>query len=192
MQSFIKSTVVAAISDRCQCGFTDMFISGERLYCDCQAPTTVIYRANISSFASYTSDNLVGIIQSWLNSGPSVPSVFGRITFDSQFPISIASDEGLLCSTSGPAPTLGATPTVAGQINLPVIASVAVIGGLLIIILIVILFMFIFLIRVQKKRYSSTCTVIVSLYHCFNSRFRAKTVVTNSALVLANRDAMFE
>lgn len=153
VQLFIKSALVSAINDRCyDCGFTDVYISGEKLYCDC-SPMKVIYRANISSFANYSSDQLLDRLENWISGGQQVQD----IAFDPRFPVRLAMDDGVMCISSSsiatpPRPTRAPANTpVADQLNLPAVISASVIGGLLILILIVVLFMFIFLIRLRHR-----------------------------------------
>ena len=161
VQAFIKSALVTAINDQCNdCGFTDVYISGEKLYCDCLLSMTVIYRANISNFANYTSDQLLSLLEIWIHGAPQVRNGVGQdIAFDAGFPVRLAVDDGVVCTSSSiaiPRPTGGGVPpTTADQLNLPAVISASVIGSLLIFILLVILFMFIFLIRL-RHRYSST------------------------------------
>lgn len=162
MESFIQSAVVAAINDRCQCGFTDAYVSGEKLYCDCQSATQVVYRANISSYGRYSSDDLVGLIENWVRGGPSVPSGIHQVVFDSTFPVRIASDDDPVCTSSSIPPTQRPVIPEASQVNLPAVISAAVIGVLLILILLVIGFMCLLLMRAQRRRYAGIVIAVTT------------------------------
>ena len=157
---------MSVINDQCNdCGFTDVYISGEELYCDCLVPTAVIYRANISSYANYTSDQLLTLLENWIGRAPQVQD----IAFDSRFPVRLTMNDGVVCtSSSSIAPPLRptvdqVTPTAGSQLNLPAVISASAIGGLLILILVVILFMFIFMIKLRQRRYGTNAVELTKL-----------------------------
>ena len=157
MTSFIQSAVVTAISDRCQCSFMGAYISKGRLYCDRQSPTQVVYRANISSFGRYSTDQLTSFIEDWVRGKPTVPSGNHQVTFNPSCPVRIAADD-LLCTviastTERSIPSIRPVSPGVGEVNITTVVSGAVIGFLVVMIIIVVVFILLLLKRMKKRRY---------------------------------------
>ena len=53
------------IREQCQCDFQEQFISSSIIDCDEQTPTKAVYRANISSYTTYSTEELIRYIQDW-------------------------------------------------------------------------------------------------------------------------------
>ena len=53
------------IKGQCQCDFQGRFITTSILNCVEQTPTQAVYLANISSYTTFTTDQLIGYINDW-------------------------------------------------------------------------------------------------------------------------------
>ena len=102
LSNFITSALVEAISSRCSCGFISSFISGEQVFCDRLAPSEFVYRAAISNYSSYSTDQLLDYIEQWVSSGVTLMYEGNQLTFDPKCLLRISSNEDQLCMTTTP------------------------------------------------------------------------------------------
>ena len=99
--NFIRSAVVEAINNSCSCGFTFSFISQEQLYCDQLAPVEFVYRATISSYGTYSTDQLLDYIEQWVSSGVTLTyHDSSQLTFDPECLLRISSYDDQLCGAT--------------------------------------------------------------------------------------------
>lgn len=106
--SLIRSQITQAIRDQCQCEFQERFVSPSILVCDEQELTQIVYRANISSFGTYSTDQLVGYIEDWVTQGATLESNGNLVVLNCTCPIPVNSTTDLTCPqvTGTPAFTL--------------------------------------------------------------------------------------
>ena len=135
LSAFITSALVEAINDRCSCGFLTSFISGEQVFCDQLVPAEFVYRAVISSYSSYSTDQLLDYIEQWILSRVTLVFNGNQLTFDPKCPLNI-SNEDQLCMTTTPGAGLSYAATV-------VITLVCVLGGVLATIIVVVILLLI-------------------------------------------------
>ena len=94
---FIRSVVVDIVTDYCDCGFLDSFITNETLLCDTQNPTQAVYRAQVFNFGSISSTQIVSWIEDWVLNGASVTSGPVLVTFDPTCPVPLNSFNDEIC-----------------------------------------------------------------------------------------------
>ena len=137
VESLIQKGVAQAIRDRCQCDFHEIFISQAVLLCDQQQPAQIVYRANITSYGNYSTDQLVSYIEDWVRQGDTITSGVVVVTLDPDCPVRINDISDPVCarpstsSTSSVAPTSLVTPNSklhASTILFIVAASVSVVA----------------------------------------------------------------
>lgn len=141
----MRNAVITAINDSCQCDFQEVYITNERLHCDLSFPTLATYRAKITSFKSLSSNQLVTIIEQWIQSNPSVRSGPAIVTFDTNCPVSITSTNDPFCSNPlNPS-------TQSSSVVVPVISSAIVIIVLVVIVVVVVVLLLLYLKRKRSK-----------------------------------------
>lgn len=128
----MTSTLINEISRRCICPFSETFISQEQVFCDRQIPTEFVYRATMSSYSTYSTDQLLEFIQEWTSSQTVVLYGNNELTFDPKCLLNISSSNDQLCMTTTPGAGLSFASTIG-------IALGCIFGGLLIIVMTIIL-----------------------------------------------------
>ena len=78
----MQNAVVSGINDSCQCDFQEVYITNEHIYCDVLSPTQAIYGAEITRFKTFSSNQLVSIIEQWVQTKPSLRSGSTIVTFN--------------------------------------------------------------------------------------------------------------
>ena len=130
IKSVIQMEVAQVIRNECQCDFQERFISQAVILCDQQQPTQIVYRASITSYRSYCSDQLVGYVEDWVKQGATFTSGGLTVTFDPNCPVRIDDISDPVCTGAAiPTSTSVVTPTsTLSTLNIPaVIASVSVV-----------------------------------------------------------------
>ena len=151
IDSLIRMEVAQVIRGSCQCDFQESFISQAVLLCDQQEPTQIVYRANITSYGSYSANQLVGYIEDWVKQGATVTSGVAIVTFDPDCPVRINDISDPVCaqtltSTASPTPTPCASNTLAA-----IAASVSVVVIIVAVTTVVIIILIICLLNQRKK-----------------------------------------
>ena len=151
----MHNAVISAINDNCQCDFQEVYITNEHIYCDGLSPTQAIYRAEITRFKTFSSNQLVTIIEQWVQREPSLKNGSAIVTFNTtSCPVRVASMNEPICgsflqlSTQSPlvAPTFSTLNDVAMFTPLTYILIVFLAA-----ILFVILILFLLLVRKRMK-----------------------------------------
>ena len=108
IESYIQSLVTEVIKEGCHCDFQENFIGQAEILCDLLEPTQIVYRASITRYANYSADQLVGYIEDWVRTGPSVSIGLTVVEFDSNCPVRISSLSDPICElpSTSPEPTL--------------------------------------------------------------------------------------
>ena len=60
------------IRSQCQCDFQGRFITTSIINCVEQTPTQAVYLANISSYTTYSTDQLIGYVKDWGTRSPAI------------------------------------------------------------------------------------------------------------------------
>ena len=98
VDSLIRMEVAQVIRDGCRCDFQESFISQGVLVCDQQEPTQIVYRANITSYGSYSADQLVGYIEDWVKQGAIITTGVVIVSFDPDCPVRINNINDPVCA----------------------------------------------------------------------------------------------
>ena len=97
----ILSEVTRAIRERCQCNFQQIFIEQILPLCENDNPLQVVYRANITTYASYSASQLVAFIEEWMKQGASITSGIYMVMFDSECSVEVSDVDQPICRLSG-------------------------------------------------------------------------------------------
>ena len=151
IKSFIRSVVVDTVTDYCDCGFLDSFITNETLLCDTQNPTQAVYRAQVFNFGSISSTQIVSWIEDWVLNGASVTSGLVLVTFDPTCPVPLNSYNDEICEQE-----------VTAASSLGVIVGSALAVGFIVIICIVVIVIVAFNCHLKSKkgRYDMTEMIV--------------------------------
>ena len=104
----ISQQIAQRVRRDCQCALTTDYITAERLTCDDQETTHVIYRARISSAPDVANTDLINNLQLWVTSGgASVTLESIQLNLDPSCAVLISSFDDPIC----PAPTEPTLPT---------------------------------------------------------------------------------
>ena len=157
IKSFFRSVVADTVTDDCDCGFLDSFITNETLLCDTQNPTQAVYRAQVFNFGSISSTQIVSWIEDWVLNGASVIYGSSLVTFDPTCPVPLNSFNDEICKQSVTISTLTPTPTIVKTMQssfsivlLVIAGSIAL--GLIVFICIIIMIVMIVCYRIKSKR----------------------------------------
>ena len=110
MEGYIQSLVTEVIKERCHCDFQENFISQAEILCDLLEPTQFVYRASITRYANYSADQLVGYIEDWVRTGPSVSIDLSVVVFDSNCPVRISTLSDPICELPSATPVSTVLP----------------------------------------------------------------------------------
>ena len=119
IDSFIRMEVTQVIRARCECEFQESFIGQAVLLCDQQQPTVIVYRANITSYGNYSSNQLVGYIEDWVKQRATFTTGFSVVTFDPNCPVRINDISDPVCTQ----PVTGATIPTSASVVIPTSTS---------------------------------------------------------------------
>ena len=159
INSLIRMEVAQVVRDYCQCDFQESFISQGVLFCDEQEPTQIVYRANITSYESYSANQLVGYIEDWVIQGATITTGVFVVVFDPDCPVRISDvNDPSVCaqtSTSASIPTstspVTPTSTPSAPNTLAVVgASVSVVVLIFAVATVVIIILIIIILRKKK------------------------------------------
>ena len=160
IDSFIRLEVAQVIRERCQCDFQESFISQAVLLCDQQQPTQIVYRAKITSYGSYSSNQLLGYIEDWVKQGATFNTVSFVVIFDPKCPVRINDISDPVCSQTRfvatiPASSSAVTPTstqCTPNVLVAIAAGVSVFVIIVAATIIVIIILIIYLLSQKKKK----------------------------------------
>ena len=125
-------------------------------------PTEFVYRATISGYSTYSTDQLLVFIQEWTSSQTAVLYGDNELTFDPKCPLNISSSNDRLCTTTTPGAGLSFASTIG-------IALGCIFGGLLFIVMTIILALLCH--KLLIRRHSRLVGIIAMLKLVFNSLF---------------------
>ena len=154
--------VAQVIRDRCQCDFKESFIGQAVLLCDQQQPTITVYRANITSYGNYSSDQLLVYIEDWVKQGAIFTTEFFVVTFDPNCPVRINDLNDPICTqppTSATIPTSASVviPTATSTQSTPNLLVVFAVGVLVFVVIV-----------------AATIIVLITLIVCLLNRKKDK------------------
>ena len=95
--------------------------------CENDEPLQVVYRANITTYASYSASQLVSYIEEWIRQGASITSGVFMVTFDSSCPVEVSDINEPICRLS------------AGTCLLPLATSAAVAASISVVIIVTVM-----------------------------------------------------
>ncbi len=108
--SHLRLSLVNALNILCGCSLTDQHISDEELSCRGGLRTQIVYRGRVKGSDHYSADDLVGLLQSWANTGEaSVMVGVSRLDIDPTCPIFMDNINAADCAP--PLPTGPPKPT---------------------------------------------------------------------------------
>ena len=128
---FVRLAVASAINTNCGCDFLSSFITQEQLYCDQLCAMDFVYRATISSFGTYSTDQLLEYVEQWLVLEAVLTYGDSEIAFDPNCSLRIASYDEQPCtilvttSLQLPSPTL-TSPTQTPVTSVAIFVAIAV------------------------------------------------------------------
>lgn len=153
--SFIRNAIVSAINNSCQCNFQEVYITNEHTYCDMLSPTQAIYRAEITRFKTFSPNQLVSIIEQWVQSKPSLRSGSAIVTFNTtNCPVRVTSMNEPICGSflqsSRQSPLVTITFSTLNDVAILTPLTYILIA-LLVAVLLVVLILFLILLCKRKK-----------------------------------------
>ena len=157
IDSLIQMEVTQVIRERCQCDFQESFIGQAMLLCDQQQPTQVLYRANITSYGSYSANQLVGYIEDWVKQGATFTTGVFIVTFDPDCPVRINDLSDPICATiptsaSVVTPTSTSVVTPTSTQSTPDMLVVIATSASVVVLTIIVMALFIIYLLNQKKK----------------------------------------
>ena len=112
IKALIRRAVIGAITDSCDCVYTQDLLDNEQLLCDQSRPMLAVYRAEIAS-TNISSHDVVAIIEQWASEGATYTEEVFIVTFDPTCPVRITSTNDPVCETSSSNGGSNATAIVA-------------------------------------------------------------------------------
>ena len=153
---FITLKLVTVISGRCSCQFTDAFITREQVYCDESVPTEFVYRATISSYNIYSTDQLLSFIREWILSNEIVVYDGNEMTFDPKCPLNLTSNNDQLCMSTTPGVGLSFGAAIG-------VALGCILGGILITVVAILLLLLMHKLHIWRHSRWHAC--VQAMYH---------------------------
>ena len=142
--------VTRAVEEICQCGFSrEAFLDVEAGFqCFDESPTAVTFRAVIMDIAMASSSQLIGYIEEWIATQPSIVILSTRLSIDSSCTVEIQTFSAAECTDMTPS-----TRLTDGNNNTN-IASVAggVVGGVTVLLIVIVLLVLVVVFLRNKKK----------------------------------------
>ena len=113
IKALIRRAVIGAITDSCDCVYTQDLFDNEQLLCDQSRPLLAVYRAEIASTNMISSHDVVAIIEQWASESATYTEEVFIVTFDSTCPVRITSTNDPVCEMSSSNGGSNATAIVA-------------------------------------------------------------------------------
>ncbi|XP_019853876.1 PREDICTED: hemicentin-1-like [Amphimedon queenslandica] len=163
LKNFFKSSLIDVINNTCQCNFESDYITDDRIICDETALSKITYRGRITTFKNISSNQLISIMQEWIDTAPTVPYSLAVISFDSSCPVEIDSFDVPLCGTqlsitsitTSISPTSSSVPATSNTAqSSSIVAPVSAVVGVLLIAGLVLAIVIVLIVLVRKRKRS--------------------------------------
>lgn len=161
LKNFFKSSLIDVINNTCQCNFETDYITDDSIICDETALSKLTYRGRITTFQNISSNQLISIIQEWIDTAPTVPYSLAVISFDSSCPVEISSFDVPLCGTqfsttsitTSISPTSSSVPATSNTAqSSSIVAPVSAVVGVLLIAGLVLAIVIVLVVLVRKRK----------------------------------------
>ena len=147
--SDIANTITQQITARCQCPYTSSFIVDDRFICD-DNQNELIYQGQFLGTSRRTSDEILGLVQDWVLTQPTVLINSQPYMLDSSCSVTVNNLGTSSCGSSTTAiPTANATPRTPSTYELAAIAGV---GLILLLIVIVVICLTVYIVARRSKK----------------------------------------
>ena len=100
ISSFVEVNLAAAIEESCSCGFNVSHLHFPTLDCDFTKPTYPTYQAFVNANSQYSVEDIVGYVEEWVASEPTINVGLVVVSLDSSCPVSPALEDAF-CTYSG-------------------------------------------------------------------------------------------
>ena len=134
VDTLIRTEVTQVIRERCQCDFQEIFISRVLPLCENDEPLQVVYRAQITSYASYPASQLVSYIEEWVRQGVSITSGIFMVTFDSECPVEVSDIDEPVCGPNAGVCLQSSVASAAIAASLAIIIVLTIVAVLLMVV----------------------------------------------------------
>ena len=100
ISSFIATNLAEAVEELCGCGFNVSHLHLSVLECDYSKPTHPTYQAFVNANSRYSVADIVGYVEDWVASEPTITVGLVVVSVDSSCPVSPALDDEF-CTFTG-------------------------------------------------------------------------------------------
>ena len=169
--ALIKSSIVDAVRNVCDCDFSLAYINQGTLMCIIRSEYQVVYRATITEYnETFTTRRLIQIIEDYVSESPTVSSQGLTFTFNSDCTVVIEPDDavcGIEVPSSSAMPTESIPPSEKQASSLLYIIIGSTLGVLLIVIPLIVVIVLTFAVMKSNKsakRYVELCFILLLFF----------------------------
>ena len=170
--SLIKSSIVDAVRNVCDCDFSLAYINQGTLMCIIRSEYQVVYRATITEYnETFTTRRLIQIIEDYVSESPTVSSQGLTFTFNSDCTVAIEPDDavcGIEVPSSSAMPTESIPPSEKQASSLLyIIIGSTTLGVLVVVILLIVVIVLTFAVMKSNKsakRYVELCFILLLFF----------------------------